>query len=126
MLFGEPRGALRDEPASPEHRPVHLMPKPNPPSIGLCEGGILREPPLLGFAVWAIAPRDHPVGASLEDVEPGHLGRDLRDELDRACGIAHHCNVESGQINVMPPLRGMECDSAKVLRACKFGGEGSV
>ena len=48
--------------------------------------------------VGAVAARDHPVGAALEDGQPLRRRRDLRDELDGAGGVADDADALAGEI----------------------------
>ncbi len=102
------------------------MPQPYRPSVELRQPGIAREAFLFGFRIAAVVSRDHPVGAALEHVKLLNRGRDLRDELDRARGVADHGHVFSAQLHIMPPPRRMERDTAETRYPVDLWSERAV
>src|SRR3712207_9563975 len=78
-----------------------------PAPVGLQPGDVLDGPPD-GARVAAVAPRQEPVAAALEDCQPADLRRDLGDELHGARAGADDGDALAAQVVVVVPLRRVE------------------
>ena len=115
--LGQATDDLREHAAAAEEREAHLEVRPDPPAVEPRDAGNVAAEPLLPRPVGAVAARQHPVGAPLEDREVRDTRRDLRDELDGARRVADHRDALAGEIVRVVPASRVEALAPEPLEA---------
>src|SRR5438876_2830023 len=115
VLLRRPPRHPGEEAVLPHDGEAQLEPEPDRPAVEPREEREACEPAPLALRVGAVAARQHPVGAALEDRQVPHPGRDLRDQLDGARRVADHPHALAREVGAVVEARRVEARAAEAV-----------